>query len=190
MTEAEEFDRSLGSVFLDEAVAKVRPSAEFSELLEGFYSPTARQALGGKALELVNPNKLGVFNRPDGEFYIRRSNISISELTAINRTLIERMRSVPVLPDAKIMAPERHPGKRPDLDLRFSLAIDELTRRALGDTVLIENDGSFQVSFRVRGVDLAGGTELLAARDNLVQVLRQTPPQKVEFGHIHTDNLV
>jgi hypothetical protein len=192
MSQAEEFDRSFTPILLDVVEAGVRPSPEFSHILEKFYSSDAIHRLGGKALELVNTNVLSVYNRPDTEFYTRRSRISLQELREIEAALASRVKNVPVEPTAyasKLLPLEDRQTEKPGLDLGFTIAIDQLTARALAGTVLLEHDDTFQVHFRINGEDLTTGSELLNARDTLVAALRAPTPQFVESAHIITHNL-
>lgn len=160
--------------FIGSARLKVRPGAELTAALDRFIRPGILSQLGGNALSLRSGHSLSIYRRIDGATE-PSNNVSVAQLVRISRDIDDR-KSAPrptIYPGSTTLSryePSR-PGEHPGIDIAFRVPVEELTRRALQSTLLLQDDGSIWMHFTLRDNDMVKGVELQKAGEDFRQTM-------------------
>jgi hypothetical protein len=179
---------------LGETFVVANPEAEFNRKLESFYSDTRRQ-LGGRALALTSDSRLRVFREELSEEFKRYNpdTITMKELSALQTNLRRRGLIYPVVYITVGVEPERDKNgkiaEQPGIVLRFNILVDKLTAQALRSTWLINSDQAIPMHIAIPRHHMRMGSELLEARDDLLEALKDTSPLTVEGLHLSSPNV-
>jgi hypothetical protein len=179
---------------LGEAFVVANPGPELSRKLEGFYSDTRRQ-LGGRALVLASDNHLRVFREPIPEDFKKYvpDVVTPKDLSAMQSNLRRRGPIHPIVDNHVGVEPERDKNgkiaEQPGIVLRFNILVDKLTAQALRSTWLINSDQAIPMHIAIPRHHMRMGSELLEARDDLLEALKDTSPLTVEGLHLSSPNV-
>jgi hypothetical protein len=182
------------SEYVGDATIKVRPGVELAGALSRFIAPDYRRGMGTRALEMTSIKKIAIYDVLQDEDDPHINGISKADLSVLSRRLDERQRVVKPLVSrhvtaVKLIPPAGLEHEGIGIDLRFRLVIDELTRRLLAKTVVLEEqDGALYTHLALPRRVLQLGSDLQEARDGLLTTLAQQP-QYVEELRIDSDVL-
>lgn len=194
MTEA---DSSLPNYeYLGKARLLAHPGPELSQALQEFINPERLRDLGGKVLELKSEQHLilmhGAREMPDN---VRRKTVTKAELSSLSHEIARRQQTIhpwvsPEVVVHQLPAPETRKHEGRGISLRFKVQVDELTKRALRTTALLDpDDGELYMRFKLHRPDMRLGGDLLAARDALVRHLRRPIPEPLDSLYMHTPDM-
>ncbi|MDQ5932419.1 MAG: hypothetical protein QG649_504 [Patescibacteria group bacterium] len=170
------------------------PGPEFSHALERFINPAFLRQLGGRAISLRSGAALTIIEGPiESRENIRRHDVSKAELARIHQELQRRQGGIKpqVAREMKLYQyPTQEDVKNTEkgIGIRFKLALDQLTRKALRETVFLDPvDESLPMHFRLRRDQMVLGEDLRKANDLLVEHLLQQNPRMIESIHLSSN---
>lgn len=194
MTEADFSPRK--NVSLGKARIKAHPGPELSLALQRFVNPHRMRELGGKVLELKSMQHLVlVEGARQAQEDIRRRTVTRAEFSELHGSISRHQQSVRpwISPDVRYVPlppPENTPDDGNGIELRFHVQLNELTKRVLKSTVLLDSDdGELYLRFSLRRPDMVLGRELLEARDGLLEHLRKKVPEPLDSLYLHSPDM-
>jgi hypothetical protein len=180
--------------YVGNATVKARPGEELAAAISRFITPDYQRGIGARALEMTSIKKIAIYNMLQDEDDAHMRGISKADLSVLSRRLDERQRVVKPLvfrqvTAVKLIPPAGFEHEGIGIDLRFRLVVDELTRRLLAKTtVLEEQDGALYTHVALPRRALQLGSNLQDARERLLTTLAQQP-QYVQELRIDSDVL-
>jgi hypothetical protein len=176
MSEARDYFDEYGGARSNVARLRFAPNDTLKTHLLDFYNQPSQETLGRSGLFLYSEYGLRYFEEPQRmvDYGYTTDPVGLQAVDELQNSLKHRMNGQRKL-DGRVEF-KRLPDDDPGMLLRLGVVIDELTSRALQNTVFLEDDRTVRIGLKIPRHRLDHGTRLLAARDRLVSALELSYP--------------